>query len=212
MESEVRELKNNYQDVIEMWKKRAVEWDFQERYAAMGLSGYCKEGNLPISFYGEDYEINRKNGSIAVAGKDGAPARFDTAMSIYSLLYHSCRQPHNAGVWVPFRDVKRAAPFAKAFQRETLAPFARTFNGHLDKLRQAGQALGFEPISHSDAGFQAMAFSCVPVQFLFWDGDDEFEAQSNILFDTNITDYVHEETVVLIAAEGTRRLKEAAGL
>ncbi len=49
------------------------------------------------------------------------------------------------------------------------------------------------------------AFPCIPLQFIFWDGDDEFPAQANILFDKNITDFTHEETVVLIAEEGVDR-------
>lgn len=206
------EIKGNYQDVIEMWQQKAVIWDFEERYKSLGLEGYQKEGKLPITFYGERYEIDRHDGSIRIAQEPERNIRFETAMSIYSLLYHSKKQPQNSGTWVPFREVKRAAPFAEAFKRETLMPFARTFNGHLEELRQAGEKLGFTPISHSDAGFWAAAFSCMPIQFLFWDGDDEFEAQANILFDAEITDYIHEETVVLIAGEGTRRLIKAADL
>ena len=47
---------------------------------------------------------------------------------------------------------------------------------------------------------------------MFWDRDDEFEAQGNMLFDSNITDFVHEENVVCIAADAVRYLSRAAGL
>lgn len=207
----MKEIRNNYHDVIEMWQQKAVQWDFAERYEALGLAGYQKEGRLPIQFYDRLYQIDRLNGCIQDAREPDRKVNFETAMAIYSLFYHSRKQPQNTGIWVPFRDVKRAAPFTEAFKRTTLIPFARAFNGHLEQLRQAGKELGFEAITQADAGFQAAAFSCMPLRFLFWDGDDEFEAQANILFDAQITDYIHEETVVLVAGEGTRRLINAAG-
>ena len=51
------------------------------------------------------------------------------------------------------------------------------------------------------------------IRILIWrDRDDEFEAQGNMLFDSNITDFVHEENVVCIAADAVRYLSRAAGL
>ena len=47
---------------------------------------------------------------------------------------------------------------------------------------------------------------------LFWDGDDEFPAQANMLFDSNITDFMHEENVVGVASDAATFLAEAANL
>ena len=64
----------------------------------------------------------------------------------------------------------------------------------------------------SDSGFQLPAFACSPMRLNFWEGDEEFEAQANLLFDRSATDFIHVESVVTIASEGVRRLAEAAGL
>ena len=50
------------------------------------------------------------------------------------------------------------------------------------------------------------------MQYLFWDGDDEFSAQANILYDYSVTDYIHVESTVSLATEGILRLAEVAGL
>ena len=50
------------------------------------------------------------------------------------------------------------------------------------------------------------------MQYLFWDKDDEFEAQGNILFDYSVTDYIHVESTVSLAIEGIMRLAEVAGI
>ena len=47
---------------------------------------------------------------------------------------------------------------------------------------------------------------------LFWDRDDEFEAQGNILFDYSATDFNHVESAVSIADSGIKRLAELAGV
>ena len=210
MSEQERSVSGNYKKVIDDWEVRARTWDYQERYQALGLDGYSEDEQLPITFYGEKYWINRQSGIIREAWGNGERPNFSTAIAIYSLLFHSIEKPHLAGRWVPFREVKRAAPFQGAYQKTILDLFSESFDGHLDKLIAAGEKLGFERIENSDVGFEAKVFSCIPLQFLFWDGDDEFKAQTNILFDAEITDYIHEETVVMIAGEGVKRLIAAA--
>ena len=56
------------------------------------------------------------------------------------------------------------------------------------------------------------AFACIPVTFLFWDGDDEFPAQGNILFDASATDFIHVESVVTLASVGLQKLADHAGI
>ena len=199
---------NNYQDVIIAWEERATTWNYEEKYVALGLEGYTSEAKLPIVFYGKKYWINRCDGTIREAWGDERKVTFATAISIYSLFFHSVQHPYTKGVWIPFREVKRAGGFAAAFIKTILEPFAKAFDGKKEKLLEAGEGLGFVKINDSEVGFEAKAFSCIPIRFLFWDGDDEFPAQTNILFDAEITQYVHEETVVLLASEGVQRLMD----
>ena len=50
------------------------------------------------------------------------------------------------------------------------------------------------------------------VRFLFWEGDDEFPAQGNVLFDASATDFIHGESIVTIAAIGLNRIAKWAGI
>jgi hypothetical protein len=50
------------------------------------------------------------------------------------------------------------------------------------------------------------------MRFLFWEGDGEFPAQANILFDAGATDFTHSESIVSIAMVGLAQLAEEAGL
>ncbi|MGI6010784.1 MAG: DUF3786 domain-containing protein [Ruminococcus sp.] len=205
------EYQDNYAKVKEEWKERARTWDFKERYQALGLEGY-DEKKMTLRYYGQEFQIDAETGAISRKEDPEGVIDFNTAMNIYHLFYYSKEKPKLSGEWVPFRDVPRAGIFTKAFFDQTVDPFARTFDGHLPELLKAGEKLGFQRISYSDAGFEAQVFDCLPIRFLFWDGDEEFPAKANVLFDRNIVEFVHEETVVLIAADGLKRLVEAAEL
>lgn len=200
---------DNYQMLIEKWQQIFLSLDYKNIYKRLSLDGWDEE-NPRITYYGVTYEFDLSTGALFNVDDPRKNLEFDTRMAIYNLFYYAKEHPFLSGKWVPFRDVRRAAPFTDAFHRSVLVPFAKAFDGRMDALLQAGERLGFRRIPFSDAGFEAMAFSCLPIRFLFWDGDDEFAAQTNILFDCNITDYVHEETVVSLANDGVRLLIETA--
>ena len=81
-----------------------------------------------------------------------------------------------------------------------------------EELENAFEKLNGLRLPLGDVGYQIDAFSCEPMQFYFWDCDDEFEAQANILFDYSATDFNHVESAVSTAEMGVRRLAELAGL
>jgi hypothetical protein len=74
------------------------------------------------------------------------------------------------------------------------------------------EAMGGKKLPYSDMGYQVDAFKCIPVRFLFWEGDDEFPPQANMLFDSSATDFIHGESIVSIAMVGLAQLAEIAGL
>ena len=67
-------------------------------------------------------------------------------------------------------------------------------------------------MSQGDAGYILPVFPFLKIAVLFWDGDEEFQAQANMLFDSNITDFMHEENVVGVASDAVYYLTLAAEL
>ena len=114
--------------------------------------------------------------------------------------------------WVPFADLRGARAFAPAYKIGVTDVFSATFSGHLPELKAAFEKLGGTELPQGDAGFQIYAFACMPMRFYFWDKDEEFNAQGNILFDYSATDFNHVESAVSTAEIGVRRLAEIAGL
>ena len=205
------QYQDNYEKVKTAWKEKAITWDYKERYQALGFKGYNEE-LLPVYYYGTLYYLNPHTGEVTDAFCPERKMTFATVMALYHGFYYSKQSPVPSGNLVPLRELKGAAPFERAFMQQTLQPFANAFSGKLELLLEAGEKLGFTRISHSDAGFDAEVYPGLHIRFLFWDRDDEFPAQANVLFDKNITDYVHEETAIMIGGDGLDRLLEAADL
>ena len=90
--------------------------------------------------------------------------------------------------------------------------FSATFSGHERELREAFQKLDGRELPQGDVGYEIRAFDCMPMRFFFWERDEEFEAQGNILFDYSATDFNHVESAVSIADSGIKRLAELAGV
>ncbi|WKY48153.1 DUF3786 domain-containing protein [Eubacteriaceae bacterium ES3] len=200
---------NQYQLRCEEWRLKALEIDYKERYQALKLSGY-DEKMLSIKYFGVDYLLDREDARLYEADNQEKEIDSTTQFAIYHLFYYSQETPKNSGYFVPLHELKGAAPFAAAFKRQTLIPFAKHFEGKLDMLINTAEKMGFERLKNSDAGFKAMAFSCMPVKFYFWDGDDELPAEATILFDDKVTDFTHPETVIMIGDDLVKRIINAS--
>ena len=200
---------DHYAQLLCHWQDLAQHWDYEERYQALSLPGYCSGGPLPLRYFGVPYHLDPKSGAVT-RDKDGQPAEFFVAMAIYALFFYSQPRPRCSGNFVAFRQISQVAPFTSAFEQQWVQPFSLYFGGKTKLLRQLGLDAGFLPLAHSDAGFEARAFDCLPLRYLFWDGDEEFPPQTTVLFDANITQFVHPEMVVCIGGEGLKLLRSMA--
>lgn len=204
-------MQNHYEIVTEQWREKALGFDFSERYRALGLWGDATAGDRKIRFMGREYGIRREDAWLYDLKHPERKVNFNTAMAIYHIFYYSQPDAKAAGTWVPLREIRRAAPFEGAFLQQTLKPFAWRCEGRVEELRAAGERLGFRKLAQSDAGMEVQVFDCLSMRLLFWEGDEEFHAQANILFDANANDFLHEETVIMTGMELTARLLKEMG-
>ena len=199
------------------YAKLCQEWS--EKFLQMDMEGLMKklpelqeeENFLTLYLFGRKLGIQKATGEID-ALEDDRPVGNTTKLNVYTLFGYCKEYASLTGRWVPFRDLRGASPFAPAFQKGVLEPLAATFAGHAEALEQACIQLGGTKLEHGDVGYELKSFDCIPVRIFFWDEDEEFSAQANILFDYSATDFIHVESTVSIAMEALYRLAEVAGL
>ena len=201
---------DNYEKMICDWQARFLGMD--HRKLLHKLPEIRDEGTyFSLVHFGQKCGIEKGTGKIVPFNEQETLSLW-AKCNIYTLLWYCTDSADPTGEWVPFKTLKGASPFAPAYQKTVLDVFSRTFAGQTEALAKACGKLDGKKLSHGDIGYQINAFDCMPVRFLFWDADDEFPAQSNILFDKNATDLIHVESIVTIASEGISRLTKEAGL
>lgn len=198
---------SNYDQVIENWRLKFLEMDQEELIRKFQLE--ADEEFLYIIYFSKRFRIDRKNGFIT---EDGKSPGFDTVMNIYNTFYYSAAQPVASGNLVAFRQVKRVYPFEAAYRRTIISRLQELFSGKTEELRKACEALGGTLLPQGDVGYVLPVFPFLNIAVLFWDKDEEFEAQANMLFDSEITEFMHEENVVCVAADAVYYLTLAAGM
>ena len=198
---------SNYDQVIENWRLKFLEMDQEELIRKFQLE--ADEEFLYIIYFSKRFRIDRKTGFIT---EDGKSPGFDTVMNIYNTFYYSAAHPVASGNLVAFHQVKRVYPFEDAYRRTIISRLQELFSGKTEELRKACEALGGTLLPQGDVGYVLPVFPFLNIAVLFWDKDEEFEAQANMLFDSEITEFMHEENVVCVAADAVYYLTLAAGM
>ena len=198
---------SNYDQVIENWRLKFLEMDQEELIRKFQLE--ADEEFLYIIYFSKRFRIDRKNGFIT---EDGKSPGFDTVMNIYNTFYYSAAHPVASGNLVAFRQVKRVYPFEAAYRRTIISRLQELFAGKTEELSKACEVLGGTLLPQGDVGYVLPVFPFLNIAVLFWDKDEEFEAQANMLFDSEITEFMHEENVVCVAADAVYYLTLAAGM
>ena len=199
--------KSNYEQVIENWRRKFLEMDQVALIRKFDLE--ADDEALYITYFSRKLRIDRKNGVIT---DQGVRPGFDTVMNIYNTFYYAAEHPVASGNLVAFRQVKRVYPFEAAYRRTIIFRLQKTFSGKTAELKKACEILGGTPLPQGDVGYVLPVFPFLNIAVLFWDTDEEFDAQANMLFDSEITEFMHEENVVCVAADAVYYLTRAAGL
>ena len=201
---------NNYDQWRIDWQQRFLSMD---KGALLQKLPFLREedGRILVPYFHQTVAIRLKDGVMEPPSQWKTLSLMDE-MNVYTMLWYSKPNARLQNEWVPFEQLKDARAFGPAFRRGNLAPFAATFEGPGELLRQALLQMGGLPLPTGEVGYQISVFPCIPMRVLFWDGDDEFHAQCNLLFDRSAADFIHVESIVSIASEALKHLAELAGL
>ncbi len=170
---------------------------------------HLKGNNASLRHFDRVIEISWDTGNLRCIS-DSEPLNLNERLNVYTLLWYCKENANLSGNWLPFHSMKHASPYAPAFAQTVLHSFSHCFDGKESLLKEAVQRIGGIPLG--DHHYFVLAFACMPLLLQFWDGDEEFPAQGNILFDQNATDFIHVESLVTIASQCVYRLRSLANL
>lgn len=203
-------MRNNYKIQAEYARKIFLKYDQAKIIERFHLEH--DEEFLFINFISSPYRIRRANGNAErMEGEKWMEADFHEVMSIYDMLCNENGCPVLAEKWTPIGNLggmrNASAPVgANSFDR-----YGEFFAGKQESLAYACEHLGGRKAPMGDVAYYLPLFDFFPVYLRFYDADDEFPAQLQILWDTNTCRYIHYETtfyMTIVLLEKIRKYAE----
>jgi hypothetical protein len=74
-------------------------------------------------------------------------------------------------------------------------PLVSRYGRDLEGFRRAAAALQGIPLDAADAAFRIQALPRVPVYYLLWEGDEEFEPRFSVLFDRSVERHLSADAI-----------------
>src|SRR5664280_498659 len=196
------------------------------RRAAQAGCGLLPAG-VEVPFLGAAHIVSHPDGEVRVAGECAHVAV--RIMLLHYLLQADGTPP--SGDWVAFRELPDGLFYAASFAARAEAPLEAAFGGPaaaggpaaggpaagslaiaggLDAFRRAAVAAGGEPFAAADAAFAFRALPLLRLAAMLWEGDDEFAARAQIVFDASAGHCLPAEDLAGLGGLLARRLVSAA--
>ncbi len=133
----------------------------------------------------------------------------DQALLLYYFITADGKQPEKH--WVSFSDLPDGRFYNQAFQGYSGGELARAFQNNLEAFERAASSLGgtLAPKEPQIPGDRAVIFRALPrvaVLAAYWQGDEDFSAAAQILFDVTVPHYLPTDVCAILGSTLTRRL------
>jgi len=187
------------------WMERRLQALFNEisrinfSDVAEGLGAVAEADFLKIRYMGKDVVVT--------------PSEFKEELTIWDrlliLMYiKNAGSSFLSGKWVAFRDLKDGLIRAESFHEACELSLARMFGNNPDAFLQKLSALGAQDVSGFSAKHSLVVYPLpkIPFLVLLWPGDEEFEPDCKILFDSTVTGFIDVEVLLYLGMAVVRRL------
>lgn len=195
----------NYQQSFDLACVSIKGMDLEERAKKAGAD-YQKgeEGEkIIIHFFSEPYSIQFPQIEFYSPSK-----KVVSLVTRILLLHYLIRADGNplTGKWVAYKDIPGGLLYAGVFARRVTEPLQRKFGKSAKSFKETGIKSGGEPAEVGDASFILHAFPYVPLQYVLWEGDEEFPPSVQLLFDASVDHYLSLEDIVVLGQVTTGRV------
>ena len=187
--------------LCEQWHQEFAGYD-PKRIAGILHLAY-DEKYIYVPYFQTQYRMCLKDGQLEKESEEGWTDElyFNESMAIYHVLKYTVDMPRRSGAWVPNEKLDRVVSRNIRLADPLLTPFAKVWTGRCKELAQACEKIGGRKLDKGDVAYQFAAFPFMEIQLVFWDADEDFPAQVQVMFDEHATDYIHFETSGCIVAD-----------
>lgn len=92
-----------------------------------------------------------------------------------------------SGKWIGEKEIPGGEVFFRGLHGLPLEPLTKIFGKQPELLRSVAEKMGGTPLQMGDLAFCFSTFPRIPLVLVLWEGDDEFEPEMLMRFDSTIT-------------------------
>ena len=195
----------NYQQTFDLACSTVRRMDLEER--AIKAAGNYEKGEdgerITVPFFLEPHTIQFPRIEFY------SPSKKTVSLVTRILLLHYLIRADGyplTGKWAAYKDIPGGFLYAGVFARRVTEPLQRRFGKSARLFRETGIGYGGESVEVGDASFNLYAFPRVPLQYVLWEGDEEFPPSLQLLFDASADHYLALEDMVVLGQVTAGRL------
>lgn len=158
-----------------------------------------------VPFLNKEHRIKYPSGEVYL--KDGSEVPITSKI----LILHYLARAEEVSLrhkWISFKEIPGGQIYINPFYNRAIRPLIKLFGQDPQGLIRAGISLGGKEEQMGDASVSIPVFPMVPVIYVIWEGDDEFDPSGNILFDESAPNYLPLEDYVVIAGSVVFELRK----
>lgn len=169
---------------------------------------------LYINFVNSPYRIHRVTGYVEGQDEQGrwSESEFHEVLSIYDMICNTNGFPVLAKNWSPIGNLGGMRNASAPVGEDCFDHYGAFFSGKTEALAKACEKMGGIKAPRGDVAYYLPMFDFFPVYLRFYDADDEFPAQLQILWDTNTCQYIHYETTFYMTCVLLEKIKQYSGV
>lgn len=186
---------SEYEVVCQQWREEFSGYDPARIARILHLE--ADESYLYLTYFRCPYRLRLLDGVLERQEEEhwSEELYFNESMSIYHLLHYTKDLPVVSGKWVPSHTIDGVVSRNPAVKDPLLFPFEVKYAGKVEELKGACLKAGGKELETGDAAYEFEVFPWIHMRLIFWDQDEDFPAQVQVLVDQCVTDFVHYETV-----------------
>ncbi len=173
----------------EFWEKLKLR-DFNE-LMNLTLAQTESEGVLRFHSLNEDVLIDTEDECLKMRGTGRKWVRTeDPLLELVTLLYFKgVKSFHPLGRdLVSTKDLKESHYF-RGHHQLNLGPLLERYSDDMAGFNEAAEFLEGTALEMGDSAYMLLPFPRVPLYYLYWKGDEEFEPEISVLFDRSVEDH-----------------------
>ena len=191
---------NAYHEAVKFF----VDLSPEDVVARSGASYDEALGVYTVKYFGASYFVDSKG---AVSREDLGPQEvpFNDKTLILQYLNSASGLPPR-GRWLSFLELPDGAHHYVPLQIDATNPLAEIFGFSAGDFIKAALSLGGTPVSMGHYAYIIPALPKLPLVVMLWEGDDEFAASCNILFDAVAPTHLTTAQLWVLGVELARKM------